>query len=117
MVKKKPLASKIIEALLDIFCIKYSDGVKSRRRLVLYVAIALLTEPVDFTVDMINPTNKTEIEFIVKKINVIYKCLCKNQVAPLTDYLNHGLLKPERSNQDKTAERLAIMAKFDAGIK
>ncbi len=103
----KPLLPKIIQALLDLFCIKYTDGVKSRRRFVLYVAVSLITEPVDFTVEMLN--NKTEIDFLVKKIDVVYKGVRKNQQAPATDYLNHGLKRPEKSNRDKTAERLEMM--------
>ncbi len=111
--KHKPVINKILEALLDIFCIKYTDGVKIRRRFVLYVAISLITEPVDYTIEMINPTNKVEIDFIVKKINVVYKGVKKNEQAPMTDYLNVGI-KPEKSNRDKTTERLQMMAKYDA---
>jgi hypothetical protein len=77
------------------------------------VAISLITEPVDYTIEMINPTNKVEIDFIVKKINVVYKGVKKNEQAPMTDYLNVGI-KPEKSNRDKTTERLQMMAKYDA---
>lgn len=106
--KNDPLVTKIINALLEIFCIKYSTGVKKRRRFVIYFAIALLTEPVDFKIEMIN--NKTEIDLIVNKIGLVYKDVKKNELAPATDYLfNNVDGGSKRSNLDKTIERLEKM--------
>lgn len=106
-VKNDSLITKIVNALLDIFCIKYSAGVKKRRRFVIYFAIALLTEPIDFTIEMIN--NKKEIETLVNKIDVVYKDVKKNEMAPATDYLFNNVNGVERSNLDKTIERLEKM--------
>jgi len=75
------ITSKIIKSLLDIFCIKYSVGVKRKRRFLIYFAIAVLTEPIDFGVEMIK--NKEQIDSIVKKINIVYKDIKKNE--PKTD--------------------------------
>jgi hypothetical protein len=105
--KDDPLVTKIVNALLEIFCIKYSSGVKKRRRFVIYFAISLLTEPVDFKIEMIN--NKHEIDTIVNKIGLVYKDIKKNEMAPATDYLFNGTKKEERSNLDKTIERLEMM--------
>ena len=106
--KNDALVTKIINALLGIFCIKYSTGVKKRRRFVIYFAIALLTEPVDFKIEMIN--NKTEIDLIVNKIGLVYKDVKKNELAPATDYLfNNVDGGSKRSNLDKTIERLEKM--------
>ena len=104
--KKKPntLTYKIMESLLTIFCIKFTSGVKKRRRFVIYFAIALLTEPVDFGVEIV--TNKKYIDSVMKKINVVYKDVKKNEVSPNTDYLFNGTTK---SNLDKTIERLEKM--------
>ena len=106
--KNDPLMTKIINALLEIFCIKYSSGVKKRRRFVIYFAIALLTEPVDFKIEMIN--NKTEIDVIINKIGLVYKDVKKNELAPATDYLfNNVDGGDKKSNLDKTIERLEKM--------
>ena len=93
-----------MESLLTIFCIKFTSGVKKRRRFVIYFAIALLTEPVDFGVEIV--TNKKYIDSVMKKINVVYKDVKKNEVSPNTDYLFNGATK---SNLDKTIERLEKM--------
>lgn len=99
---------KIINALLDIFCIKYTSGVTKRRRFLIYFAISLLTETVDLTCEIISNQNKSAIQNIVKKIdNVVYREIKKNEESPNTDYLNHGV--SGKSNLDKTIERLEKM--------
>jgi len=103
-IKRPPLIKKIINSLLDIFSIKYSSGVKKRRKYLLYFSISLLTDPVDLTVEIIK--NKEEIDKIVKKIAVVYKDVKKNEESLQTDYLFAGV---ERSNLDKTVERLEKM--------
>ena len=97
-----------MQALLEIFSIKFTSSVKYKRRYVLYFAIALLTDVVDYEVEMISKNSRTEIDFMVKKVDVVYRVIKKNEVSPATDYLTHG--QPvERSNADKTIERLQIM--------
>ena len=106
--KKRPnklVLEKILTALMEIFSIKYSAGVKRRRKYVIYFAMAILTEPVDFTVEIIQ--NKPKIDSIVKKIAIIYKDIKKNEISPEMDYLFHGL--KEQSSFDKTIERLEKM--------
>ena len=102
--RRQPLSEKIINALLSMFCIKYTSGVAKKRKYIIYFAIALLTEPCDMTREMI--TNKDKIQCIVDKINVVYKDVKKNEITPNTDYLFAGTTK---SNLDKTIERLDKM--------
>ena len=103
--------NKIIKALLNIFCIKYTSGVTKRRRFLIYFAISLLTETVDLTSEIISDENKDAIQNIVKKIdNVVYRQIKKNEESPNTDYLNHGA--SGKSNIDKTIERLEKMQGF-----
>jgi hypothetical protein len=104
--KTDPLILKTINALLDMFSIKFTTGVKKRRRYIIYFAITLLTESVDFTIDII--TNKPELEAIVKKINVVYKDIKKNEHSSKTDYLFGGV-ESKNSSLDKTIERLDKM--------
>ena len=102
--KKNTLMTKIINALLEMFSIKYNSGVKKRRKFLIYFAISILTDPVDFSIEII--TNKKELDAIIKKIGVVYKDVKKNEETPKTDYLFNGI---ERSNLDKTIERLEKM--------
>ena len=102
--KKNPLLTKIINALLEIFSIKYMTGVKKRRKFLIYYAISILTDPLDLSIDII--ANKTELDAIIKKIGVVYKDVKKNEESLNVDYLYTGV---ERSNLDKTIERLEKM--------
>jgi hypothetical protein len=105
--KAEPLISKIINSLLDMFSIKFTSGVKKKRRYIIYFAIALLTETVDLNIEIFS--NKVELENIIKKINIIYKDIKKNEASPQTDYLFRGT---EHSSLDKTIERLDKMNKI-----
>ena len=104
------LTLKVMESLLQIFCIKYTSGVKKRRRYVIYFAVALICEPVDYSVDIFH--NKTAIETTVKKIDLIYRDVKKNEIAPATNYLFNGV---EKSSIDKTIERLEKMNAITSG--
>jgi hypothetical protein len=100
------LIIKIVNALLEMFSIKFMPGVKKRRKFIIYFAIALLTEPVDLTMEMIH--NHMGIENVKKKIGIVYKDIKKNEVSPDTDYLFNGM-RPEQSSLDKTIEQLEKM--------
>tara|TARA_Y100000768_G_scaffold228718_2_gene172697 strand:+ start:3476 stop:4534 length:1059 start_codon:yes stop_codon:yes gene_type:complete len=101
------LKTKILNSLLTLFCIRYTSGAKKRRRFILYYAITLITEPSKLSTDII--TDKEKIENIVKRIEVVYKDIKKNEIAPETDYLFSGLKK---TNLDRTIQRLEAMDKL-----
>ncbi len=107
--KKHPITEKIMNALITIFSIKYTSGVKKRRRYLIYFAIALLTEPFDLEIDIMS--DKKVIENIVTKIDIVYKDVKRNEVTPDTDYLFNGM-ESTKSNLDKTIERLEKMNKI-----
>jgi hypothetical protein len=102
--EKDPLKKKIMTALLDLFSIKYTSGMKRKRRFLIYFAINLLTENVDFKIDIMG--SKAHIDGIMQKIGLVYKDVKKNEVTLGDDYLFLGV---ERSNLDKTIERLEKM--------
>jgi hypothetical protein len=101
---KHPLIKKSIHALLDLFSIKYTHGMKKKRRFLIYFAINLLTESVDFNIDII--TNKPHVDAVMKKIGLVYKDVKKNEITLGDDYLFMGV---EQTNLDKTIERLEKM--------
>uniref|UniRef100_A0A6C0BW76 Uncharacterized protein n=1 Tax=viral metagenome TaxID=1070528 RepID=A0A6C0BW76_9ZZZZ len=106
---EKHIKSEIMNSLLSIFCIKYTSGLKKKRRYLLYFGITLLTETVDLNVDILN--DKDAIHKIIGKIDVVYKDVKKNEISPATDYLFDGRTAP-KSNLDKTIERLDALNKM-----
>ena len=100
------VTKRIIESLLGMFSLRFTTGVRKRRRFLIYNAISLLTDPVDLTVPIW--ASKAAVSAVVDKIDVVYAEVKKNEERPATDYLFSGV---ERSNLDKTRERLEMMNK------
>ena len=96
---------KVVKSLLSIFCIKFTSGVTKRRRFLVYFAISLLTENAEFSVEIVN--NKNQVDAVVKKIDLVYRDIKKNEESPNTGYLEADL--ESKSNLDKTIERLEKM--------
>lgn len=104
--KNKDLLIKILNAIIGIFSIKYTFGCKRKRKYLIYFAIALLTETPNYNVAIIH--NSSEIEAITKKINVIYKQIKKNEIAPEINYLYKNIT-PEKTSLEKSIEKLNRM--------
>jgi hypothetical protein len=98
-----PLIPKIMQSLLKLYCLRYTDGVKKKRRYLIYFAICLLTEPVVMTQEMV--ANKDTIETVVKKIDTVYKQVKKNEISPKMDYLM-GSAGGAKTDLDKTIEKM-----------
>lgn len=105
--REHPLLTKTMEALLAIFSVRFSSGVPKRRRFLLYYAISLLCESVNWSVDIVQ--NEKQVETVVSKMDMIYKEVKKNEITPATEYLFYGMEGQARSNLDKTIERLEKM--------
>ena len=104
-----PFISKIMQSILNIFCIKYTTGACKKRRYLLYFAVALLTEPVQMDVELIS--KKELIHNVVGKINEIYKQIKKNEQSPGTDYLFNNLDK--QASYEKSMRKLEMMETID----
>ena len=94
---------------MNIFSIKYTPAVKKRRRFLMYFVVGLLTEPVNYNIDIIS--NKDEIDSVVSKINIIYKQIKNNEEKPQTDYLFSNIGK---SNLEKTIEKIDKMKQLNS---
>ena len=106
--KNNNLYQSLIQSLLNIFCLRYTNGIVKKRKFIIYYAISILTEIVNFRLDII--TDKRIINQVVSKVNLIYKEIKKNEKTPATDYLfNNNISK---ANIEKTIEKLDIMKKF-----
>ena len=101
--RRKNGTEKIIMSLLSLYSLKYKDSVKHKRKLLIYYAVALLTENVNLDISVIN--NKDKIMKLKEQINIIYGEIKKNE-KPSTSYLFNGL---ENNNVEKTANKLEKM--------
>lgn len=106
--KRNKLISKIIKSLLHIFSIRYTNGVKKKRRYIIYFAIALLTENINMNINIHN--NDNILKEIKKNINKIYKQVKQNEIKPETDYLFNGM--EQKNNLEKTIAKLELINKI-----
>ncbi len=102
--------SKIMKALLNIFCIRWSSGLKRRRRWLIYFAISLVTEVFNTNIPLF--TNKEHIFQIKNKINLIYRQIKKNEEKPATDYLFNNSFTNGAKNLENTIAKLDKMSQL-----
>ena len=101
------LIQKIIKSLLNIFCLKYSNGVIRKRRFIIYFAVSLLTEELKSTVDILK--DKEKVAIIVGNVNNIYSQIKLNEIKPNIDYL---FINGKNSNLDKTILKIEKLNTF-----
>jgi len=107
--KRSSITQKTMKSIVSLFILKYSKGNFKKRRFLLYTAASLLTENVNFQIELITPPAKEKISGILEKIDVVYKEVKKNEVSPQTDYLFKNV---KTSNLEKTIEKLEKMNSF-----
>ncbi len=106
------IKTKILNSILKLYCIKYTPGVKKRRRYLIYYAISILTEKYDTKIEITK--DKTLVENVVNKINSVYKQIKKNEKSPKVDYLTTDITK---TNIEKTIDKLQLVNKYDLGMR
>lgn len=102
---------KIIQALLDMFCLRYTTSVKKKRKYILYNCVSLLIDPVDLSVPIWK--DKEQILCVSQKINVIYKEIKKNEIVNVADL---QIKTHKKSNLEKTNEKLALINNITKSI-
>jgi hypothetical protein len=106
---KPTIVKKVINALLSLFCLKYTSGCNKKRKYILYFAVSILCENVNFEEEIIRKEQKDVITNILKKIDLIYKQIKKNEESPGTEYLFKNV---KNSNLEKTIEKLEKLNTF-----
>jgi len=107
--KRSKFIKKTMDALLTLFTLRYNTGCQKKRRNILYFAISLLCESQIPNEEIIRPSQQEMVGNILKKIDLVYKQIKKNEVSPGTDYL----FKDVKSfNLEKTIEKLETMNSF-----
>ena len=107
-VKDNQQKNKLINGLLNLFTLKYTSTCNKSRRYILYTAVSILVDNVNFNINLVN--DKVKVSNILEKLDNIYKQVKKNEIAPKTDYL--FINNSSKSNLDKTIEKLNMMDKF-----
>jgi hypothetical protein len=100
---------KTTQALLTLFCVRFTPGTVRRRKFLVYAAISLLTELVDTGEELVK--DKDLVAKIVEKIDLVYAQVKVNEVSPQTDYL---FMDSKKSNLEKTISKLEKMNQFES---
>jgi DNA-directed RNA polymerase subunit RPC12/RpoP len=107
--KRSKIVKKTIDALFTLFTLKYTTGCYKKRRNILYFAISLLCENITNIDEIIRPTQLEILSNILKKIDLVYKQIKKNEISPGTEYLFKDI---KSSNLEKTIEKIEKMNTF-----
>ena len=94
-----------MDAVLSLFCIKYTTASCKKRRYLFYFAIALITEPVPTNIDLVS--DKEIVKSVIDNIDEVYKQIKKNEVSPNTDYLFANLEK--QNNFEKSMKKMELL--------
>jgi hypothetical protein len=108
-----PTIEKLLKSLYVLFSIKYTTGSCKKRRYLMYLGVALLTESVSLDSDVI--VQKETIQVVVSKINEIYKQIKKNEESPNTDYLFSNLDKA--NTFEKSMKRMELLSEVDTNTR
>ena len=101
--------STVLDALLQLFCIRYTNGCGKKRRYLLYFAVELFTETITTAGCIV--ANKEVLESVLSQINNVYKQIKKNEHSPNTEYLFSGY--DAEQNFQNTLNRMNLMNSLD----
>jgi hypothetical protein len=107
--KRNKFIKKVVDALFNLFTLKYSCGCQKKRRNILYFVVSILCENVINSEEIIRPSQQELVTNILKKLELIYKQIKKNEETPGTEYLFKDL---KSTNLEKTIEKLEKMNTF-----
>lgn len=107
--KRSKIIQKIINSLLSLFTLKYTSGCHRKRKYILYFVVSILCENIVVEDEIIREKQKEMVFSILKKIDMIYKQIKKNEISPGTEYLFKDI---KASNLEKTIQKLETMNSF-----
>ena len=102
--KQISIKTEIINALFNLFIIKYNSSAKRRRKLILYVAFKFILSLVDLNTNIISDNIKYKLKILIDKNDIVYREIKKNEKSTNTKYLFAGIDK--RKNLENTIKKL-----------
>jgi hypothetical protein len=107
--KRSKIIQKTMDALLSLFCLKYTTGCHKKRKNLMYLAISMLCENVVLEKEIIRHSQLDLVNTIKQKIDTVYSQIKKNEESTGTDYLFTGM---KSSNLENTIKNLEAMNSF-----
>jgi hypothetical protein len=103
------IIQKIMNALLLLFCLKYTTGTHKKRKNLMYLAISILCENFTLDKEIIRHSKLELVNTIKKNIDSIYIQIKKNEELLGTEYL---FLNMKSLNLENTIAKLETMNTF-----
>lgn len=94
-----------------LFCVDYKTTSCRKKRYMLYFAISLITENVNYSGNIVSDEHREIVQRVVSKTDDIYNQLKHSEQRPTTDYLMNGI--KARSNAEQTVSALDAMQRAD----
>jgi hypothetical protein len=107
--KRSKIIQKLMDALMTLFCLKYTTGCHKRRKNIMYLAISILCENFTLEKEIIRHSQIGLVTTIKQKIDSVYAQIKKNEESTGTDYLFLGM---KTSNLENTIKKLDAMNSF-----
>lgn len=111
--KTSPLLQKIVNSLLHLFCIQYKPNLCDSRKYLLFYAVSIITENVNFNIDIISSLYKEKIELLLNNIDSYYFELKKNEITPKTDYLFMNIKEEKEHNLKMSVTKMEILSNIE----
>jgi hypothetical protein len=108
-IKRSKIIQKIINSLLNLFCLKYTTGCHKKRKNLMYLAISILCEKFTPEKEIIRHSQIGLVNTIKQKIESVYSQIKKNEESVKTEYLFLGL---KSNNLENTIKKLEQMNSF-----
>lgn len=94
----------IMTSLLELFKVRFTSGVKKKRRHLLYFAVSLLCEPLDLSMDAIQ--NETALVAVLGNIDVVYSQVKQGETSTIPE-------KPTKTAKEMTEKEKKAAHKID----
>lgn len=88
--RAEPFVKRVMDSLIEIFCVRYTTACAKKRRYIMYMAVELLTENVATGTEIV--ADRAVLVNVVEKIDSVYRQIKKNEERGGTDYLFSGVL-------------------------
>ena len=105
VLREDAFSIKILGAILNLFCLKFTPTSIRKRIHLIYFAVSIATEPYRRNIPMIE--HKSVLDDTLAELYAVYKQVKKSEVSPQTDYLFAGLHDP--NSTEKSLQKMELV--------